>query len=434
MGKVISVQPDKLVMFSEELKKTSGMLENIFNENRETISKTNYRIDMTIDSLNVKRNAARNEHESASAALSSASIASASVVGAAAIAPLIERERRARERLNVLEQACQEARKIKDDYQGMANQYSREEQKHFQDYRDHLKRTSSFLEKYTDSIRRSSKAITENSLIGGRMPVNINDFRTLAGKYQGITAALSAQLGLAGLSKSALIASKIAGSLGLIGRTTGTGTDGNVLPAGPVRQGIIIDGWRINPDGSKTFDSPVETGRTLNFNQGKTVDGEVYKGTCGIVSCQNVLNMLGVKKTEEELIRHARDNNLAHHRGPPYRNGGTHAENRKDILKAHGIESTLEAQSVENIATAVEAEKGVIISVETKHFWSCPTGGPHAVVVTSVTKDKNGNVTGFHITDSGDKSSSRFISLELMDKSLNKNRFMNVTKNKRKDV
>jgi hypothetical protein len=178
--------------------------------------------------------------------------------------------------------------------------------------------------------------------------------------------------------------------------------------------------WRKEADGSMTYDTPEETGKNLDYRQGKV---EGYKGTCGVVSSGNILAMAGIKATEAELVKYCSENFAAFNEticetGKIHEhNGGTNSEDRRLILAHYGVPServpqmiettdtngkTVKAPNIEGIARAVESGKGVIISVDVAQFWYDKTErGSHAVTVTSVTRDKNGAVAGFWVTDSG---------------------------------
>ena len=425
MSTAINAQPDKLQIFNEELLKTPRMLENIFGENREIINRTNQRIDMAIESLHVKRNTAKNEHEMAQSALASAQSVQTSLAGAVNLAPLIERERKARERLMILEQACSEARNIKEDYNGLTAQYSQEEQNYFQDYNNFVKRTSSALEKYTELIRQSSRDIAENSIIAGRM----GGIGSLISSERIISIASGIAQLLRGIrsSGSTSLISQLLMGLGTLGALTGTGITGGNTGGGLLGTGINLNtipvplagrvvgyngDWKIQEDGSRIWDTPEDT-RKLNIEQGNADPN--FKGTCGIVSVENVLAMAGIKKSERELIEYAKSRNppLAEINSTPGNNGGTNYNQRRELLNAHGISSSIvpappEKPDINMLANAIEEGKGVIISVDAGRLWRNSESGGHAIVVTSVRRDSHGNILGFFVSDSGTSRNEPF--------------------------
>lgn len=177
------------------------------------------------------------------------------------------------------------------------------------------------------------------------------------------------------------------------------------------------------------YNTPVETGKQLDAKQGKLAE---YQGTCGIVSCVNVLRLAGrATTTEEELVHYASGNGTLCVSGmTPFRNGGTTPQNRKALLAAFGIESELYPSSIDSIAQYVEDGRGVIISVDAGKLWGLPCfyRNLHAVTVTSVQRSKSGDLEGFYLCDSGTsgKDYARFYSAVHLEQALSK-RSMNVT-------
>ena len=165
--------------------------------------------------------------------------------------------------------------------------------------------------------------------------------------------------------------------------------------------------WTTGPDGNMVFNTPVETGGKLDSCQGK-VSG--FLGTCGLVSCVNVLRLAGYPATESEVVGYASTTSAGFGRGKlcttnsfPEDNGGTSAKTRQQILQHFGIKSELREASVENIADAVSDGRGVIISVYAGMLYNGWSNHRdlHAITVTSVKKDRSGNVLGFYVCDSG---------------------------------
>lgn len=164
--------------------------------------------------------------------------------------------------------------------------------------------------------------------------------------------------------------------------------------------------YSSNGGQSIVYNTPVETGKLLDASQGKLPD---YQGTCGIVSCVNVLRLAGrLTTTEEELVRYA--STAANETNPlcvcgetPFRNGGTGPDARKELLSAFGVESELLPPSIDRIAEYVEAGRGVIVSVDAGKLWRRPRFYRclHAVTVTSVQRSRDGSLEGFYLCDSG---------------------------------
>ena len=213
-------------------------------------------------------------------------------------------------------------------------------------------------------------------------------------------------------------------------------------------------GFRKTEDGFYVYDSPEETNEYLIPQQGLAYPDK-FRGTCGLCSCANVLRMSGKKVTEKEIIDYAANTKakvsfsdfplgwaatkLADPTivGAPYENpdfnGAVHSTGMKQILEHFGIKSELKKitytkdskmvdyKTIENISDYVSDGKGVIISVDAGVFWDIPEhlGGEHALTVTSVTKDKNGNILGFDICDTGNGSGTQYYSANKIMESLN---------------
>ncbi len=178
--------------------------------------------------------------------------------------------------------------------------------------------------------------------------------------------------------------------------------------------------WNQETRYTKIFNSPRETGKKLNCNQGvphsaggEGVEG--FLGTCGLVSCENVLRMAGVQITEEEIVTCARANHWCTQNKGPRDNGGTYATNRQAILKHYGIDSKVEyTTDIERIANYVTEGRGVIVSVDAYTLWYRDTTtyretsvpARHAITITSVERDAvTDEIIAFYICDSGSKKS-----------------------------
>jgi hypothetical protein len=187
--------------------------------------------------------------------------------------------------------------------------------------------------------------------------------------------------------------------------------------------------WTTNGDGTTTFDSPIETGQMLDSNQGKVAG---FNGTCGLVSCANVLRMAGLNATEQQVVSLAASNNLCNNgNSNPDNNGGTSPLDRQAILAQCGVNSELQPGSVENIAAAISEGRGVIAAFDAGRLWDEPDyyNEGHAVTITSIKKAANGNVLGFFVCDSGTGGTdgAKFYSTEHIRGALKPGREINVT-------
>lgn len=190
----------------------------------------------------------------------------------------------------------------------------------------------------------------------------------------------------------------------------------------PVTQQIM----EVNSNGGKTYNTPSITGRFLDYRQGKAAG---YKGTCGLCSCENILRLAGVDVSEQDIVEFAIKNGLCTDKSCEEENGGTNYLDRKEILDAFGVASSLFPQELPTIEKAVISGRGVIISVDAGRLWDDERylNGLHAVTVTSVDYDKEGRLENFHICDSGIGNYDMTVPVSKLQSCLITNRKMNVT-------
>lgn len=192
--------------------------------------------------------------------------------------------------------------------------------------------------------------------------------------------------------------------------------------------------WKVNEQtGTRVYNTPEETGKLLDSHQGKLTIPVQFGGTCGLVSCTNVMRLAGMTDiTEEEVVATAIQVKQCSAALDPEQNGGTTLLNRMCILKIFGFDSDFYEPTIENIAGLVAEGRGVIVTVDAGRLWRDTRylGGGHAITVTSIKTDLEGNVLGFYICDSGrgmDTDSARFISKSHMENSL-LGEYINVTR------
>ena len=191
--------------------------------------------------------------------------------------------------------------------------------------------------------------------------------------------------------------------------------------------------WHQYEGGVSIFNTPEETGKGLDFSQGKKSG---YASTCGCVSCVNVLRLAGVDITEETVVEYA-----STHTGTygtplcetgnfdPFANGGTTHNDRKEILAAYGVESELVPATKDDLVKSVCAGKGVIASVRSDYLYYKKISALdlHAVTVTSIGM-KNGKPYSVFVCDSNGLSCVEYPIDHFID-SLTPNRPLNVTTN-----
>ncbi len=178
-------------------------------------------------------------------------------------------------------------------------------------------------------------------------------------------------------------------------------------------------GFTTDASGMDVYDSPLEVDKYLYSKQGSAYEN--FKGTCGLCSCANVLRLAGVDYGEKEMIEYAADP----HGGlfspklctvNPFdalASGGTTPKQRQQILDHFGVSSSIwniktdadgrtSMEMINDIANWVSEGRGVIVDVDAGLFYNSPPnyGKGHAVTITSVEKNKYGDVTAFYILDS----------------------------------
>jgi hypothetical protein len=157
--------------------------------------------------------------------------------------------------------------------------------------------------------------------------------------------------------------------------------------------------------------------KEFNHQQGDNSFG--FLGTCGLVSCEDILRQFGLNVTENDVVRYAIENGRCYTEGEPAQNGGTTPIDQAAILTDHGVPAHVEVNSsVEQLADYVEQGRGIIIEVNAGVLWNDPNyygNGEmnHAIVVTGVDRDPStGAVLGVYINDSGNGNSGQRIEVD----------------------
>src|SRR5665213_470605 len=103
--------------------------------------------------------------------------------------------------------------------------------------------------------------------------------------------------------------------------------------------------------------------------QGDNPEG--FQGTCGLVSCANVLREFGLDITEADVVRHAREHlecnvDITDRAAC----GGTTPETQARLLTDYGVPAHVEnAESLEALAQHVEEGHGLIVGVDAGVLW-----------------------------------------------------------------
>lgn len=201
----------------------------------------------------------------------------------------------------------------------------------------------------------------------------------------------------------------------------------NFIPEVPVVDADFSD-IPVNPDVPRQLDT-LPDGREVvvigdpegckDFNHPQGDNNLGFQGTCGLVSCEDVLRQFGVEVTEDEIVQFAAENGLCSVSDNPAQCGGTSELTQAIILTEMGVPAHTEVcGSLEDLAAHIENGQGSIVEVNAGVLWNEPSaygGGManHAIVVTGVARDpETGEVAGFFINDSGrglEEDSGRFI-------------------------
>lgn len=162
----------------------------------------------------------------------------------------------------------------------------------------------------------------------------------------------------------------------------------------------------------------------FNHLQGDNTFG--YKGTCGLVSCEDILNQFEQQVTEDDIVAYARKNDLCEHSRwlellAPEECGGTTPEWQAQILRDYGVAAQVDyGCSLARLADYAAQNRGVIIEANAGILWNEPNAyddgaANHAVVVTGVARDSNTRaIVGFYINDSAPPASGRLVSVETL--------------------
>jgi uncharacterized Zn-binding protein involved in type VI secretion len=151
-------------------------------------------------------------------------------------------------------------------------------------------------------------------------------------------------------------------------------------------------------------------------------------GNCGVESVRQVANQAtGGSVGEDQLLNLALNNGWAGQSTDPVHRGGTGPADREAILSSQGVSSVREPQNMQNIERAVAEGRGVITSHDAGTLWNTSDTGGHAVVVTGVEYDADGNPVNVIINDTGTGQCRQSVPAQRFQNSLRPNREINVT-------
>lgn len=161
-----------------------------------------------------------------------------------------------------------------------------------------------------------------------------------------------------------------------------------------------------------------------DFNHKQGINDLGFLGTCGLVSCEDVLRQFGIEATEATVVDYAARHRLCDVSASPPECGGTTEHSQAELLTELGVPAHAEfGDGQEQLAQYIEEGRGAIIEVNAGELWNSPEHlgfGEinHAVVVTGVARDPiSGEIEGFYINDSGrgyPSDSGRFVPADVM--------------------
>lgn len=177
------------------------------------------------------------------------------------------------------------------------------------------------------------------------------------------------------------------------------------------------------PDGREAVEFG-DAGRCAEFNHLQGDNDLGFQGTCGLVSCEDVLRQFGVDVNEDDIVNYAADHHFCEVSERPSDSGGTTPFDQVKILEGHDVPAHVEAcDSLENLAGRIEDGHGIIVGLNAGVLWDnvdyYDNGqANHAIVVTGLDRDpQTGEILGFKINDSGvppSGNSNHFVDAEKM--------------------
>jgi uncharacterized Zn-binding protein involved in type VI secretion len=156
-------------------------------------------------------------------------------------------------------------------------------------------------------------------------------------------------------------------------------------------------------------------------------------GNCGLESCRQLINQNNPNPiSEQNLYNQAVKDGNAGVDPKLSETGGTSPAERQAVLAKNGVPSSLQDPTMENIQQNVAEGRGVITSHDCGKLWGNSQTGGHAILVTGVHYDENGNPDTVITNDTGVTSGNcaRSVPVNQFKNSLRPGRQMNVTNNR----
>ena len=208
------------------------------------------------------------------------------------------------------------------------------------------------------------------------------------------------------------------------------GIVGNVPAGGAVcaamRAGRNPAPGTVFPPGHSQAGQPIPAGTA----------GQSYNN-CGVESSRQIISVAtGTTPTQEGLLNQAMANGDADQTpGNLYDSGGTDPSSRQNILANNGVPSSQQPNDAGHLESAVAGGRGVIISVWAGNMptWAgqglAPNTGGHAIVVTGIEYDDDGNPINAIVNDTGLGTCSQSVPFSALQAAARSDRPLNVTNN-----
>jgi uncharacterized Zn-binding protein involved in type VI secretion len=185
----------------------------------------------------------------------------------------------------------------------------------------------------------------------------------------------------------------------------GDATGDGVLVAGSAN--VLVGGPSATIAGAIADQTDACKAAAKTRSSGKT--SQSY-GNCPLESWRNVINHARAAKglgpvTEDELLKTAIDGGYAVNDPGKHDHGACAEASVERLLREqYGIESEVQAQTLDGVAAAVDEGRAVSITIHPYHWIPLADVKDtwfHEVAVTAVERDADGNVTAVFINDTG---------------------------------
>lgn len=164
--------------------------------------------------------------------------------------------------------------------------------------------------------------------------------------------------------------------------------------------------------------------------------GQSYNN-CGVESSRQIISVAtGTTPTQEGLLNQSMANGDAEQTpGNLYDSGGTSPDTRQNILANNGVPSSQQPNTPGSLESAVGGGNGVIMSVWAGDMpnWAgrgiAPGTGGHAILITGIEYDDDGNPINAIINDTGLGQCSQSVPWSGLQGAARTDRPLNVTNN-----